>query len=282
VPLQLEGAPTAIIALARTRDEPFTVADAGNIQHFGSLAALRLRNVRLLDRSLQAEHSRAEFMNTAVHEMRSPLTVISGYADMALAESFGPLTPGLEKAIGTVALKAEEMKRTVDELLTLARLESGSIVSAGVPVDVGELAREAVVRAQPRARMLGGDVELSTAGDDLTACGDAQLIPRILDNLLNNALAYAGPNITVTVRSDDGVVKVDVSDRGAGIAAGEREQIFEKFRRGSNAAGSRSEGSGLGLYLCRGLAQQMGGRLELAGSGPEGSTFRLTLKVATG
>lgn len=270
VPLSILGEPTALIALGRERDEPFTDEDAASILHFGTLAALRLRNVRLLERSVEAERSRGEFVNTAVHEMRSPLTVISGYSDMALAENFGPLTPALRKAIGTVALKAEEMKRTVDELLTLARLESGSIVSADIAVDVTGLATAAVARAQPQARLLGGDVRLEAEAGETQALGDLQLIPRILDNLLNNALAYGGspPDITVTVRGDGGRVIVDVHDRGPGIPTGEHEAIFEKFRRGTTAVAGR-EGSGLGLYLCRGLAQQMGGRLELAETGTE-------------
>jgi signal transduction histidine kinase len=279
VPLRLQGEPTALIALGRRRDEPFTDADADRILHFGTLAAMRLRNVRLLERSIGAERSRAEFMNAAVHEMRSPLTVISGYLDMALADNFGPLPDGLRKVLSTINRKSDELKRTVEELLTLARLESGVIVSSGDTVDVVQLAREAVERAEARVKLLGGEVEMTTPVDSATASGDAQLIPRVLDNLINNAVTYSGdqPRVRVSVSAVDGRVDVDVADSGPGVPADEQERIFQKFQRGSTARSARTEGSGLGLYLSRGFADRMGGTLTLARSDESGSTFRLTL-----
>lgn len=113
---------------------------------------------------------------------------------------------------------------------------------------------------------------------------DRVLIGKILDNLANNALTYSDhpPTIRVQARRDAGQVAITVADDGIGVAPAEQLRIFERFARGTDPLFGEKPGSGLGLYLSRGLAEQMGGSLQLQASQPgKGSTFVLRLPLAT-
>jgi signal transduction histidine kinase len=148
-------------------------------------------------------------------------------------------------------------------------------------VRLSEVAAAAVDRAQPRARLRGGDIELNASGD-ARARGDPALVARVIGNLLSNAVAYAvdAPRVRVTVSSEAGRAMLRVEDNGPGIPDDEQERIFARFSRGSRAV--TVQGTGLGLYLSRECARRMGGELELESSTAQtGSRFLLTLPAAS-
>jgi len=121
-------------------------------------------------------------------------------------------------------------------------------------------------------------------GDDGTVLADRAMVGKILDNLLNNALTYSdhSPTIRMQARRDADQVAITVADDGAGVAPADQARIFERFARGNDRLSREMPGSGLGLYLSRGLAEQMGGSLQLQASQPgKGSTFVLRLPLAT-
>lgn len=258
-------------------DTPFDPRSALTVHVIATVAAVSLRNARRLAESEEARSSMKNLLDVVVHELRSPLTVASGYVRMLRD---GTIEPGAAAApsLETVQDKLAECQRLVDELLLAARLESGTVPSDPRVVDLTALARDAVDRARPRAEMVGATVCADAPQGMVLARADAARVGRILNNLVSNAIDHGGrrPQVTVTT-ADDGLPFISVSDQGPGISAADRERIFERFVRGD-----RSGGSGLGLFLSRQLAEASGGSLDLdSDRGGPGARFVLRLPAST-
>jgi signal transduction histidine kinase len=280
-PLCFAGELLGILVLGRFQGrERFSDDDINGLQHFITLAALMLRNGRLVHQLREAEKMKREFTNIAVHELRGPLTVIDGYAELLISGGSGRLDTEVERQLETIRRQATHARALAEDLLILAQLESDELGVSHDSIVVADVVSAAIERALPRARLRSGAIEMPDAAD-VHAAGDARLAARVLDNLLANAVAYAteAPLITVTITSAEDVVAVRVQDNGPGIDDDERERVFARFARGRHTAATR--GTGLGLYLSRECARRMGGDLVLeeTASGA-GSRFLLTLPAA--
>jgi len=281
-PLVVGGETIGLLAMGRAADEPFDPAAVQALQQFSTLGALLLRNARLIEQAREAEQAKSEFMSIAVHELRAPLTVTGGYLSMALEGALGELPKPVHDVLATAQRKTEEAKALADELLTVARLEGKVLSPRADLVSVRDAVKKAIVRAHPRAELVRASFEVDDAGD-LAILADEALLGKILDNLLNNALAYTDhpPTIRVRARQDGNEVSLTVGDDGIGISSEDQGRIFRRFARGTDRMVAETPGTGLGLYLSRGLAEQMGGSLKLESSQTgKGSTFVLRLPAA--
>lgn len=217
----------------------------------------------MLDRLEASAARQRTFVADAAHELRSPVAALRAAVDVALAHP--EAYPGTDLP---TALEEDlrRMQALVDDLLLLARV--GSAPARHRPVDLTELAREAVAAAQ-----IPDTVEVTLTGAG-TASGDRDALVRVLRNLLDNAGRHAASQVQVTVA--DGLVTVD--DDGAGIDPADRERVFERFVRLEEARGREAGGSGLGLAIAREIARDHGGDVVLA-EAPSGglrATVRLT------
>ena len=281
-PLAVGGETIGLLAMGRKTDEPFDPAAVQSLQQFSTLGALLLRNARLIAQAQVAEQAKSEFMSIAVHELRAPLTVASGYLGMAMEGAFGDLRPALRDVLSTAQRKTEEAKLLADELLTVARLEGKVLTPIAEPISVMGAMQEAVARAGPRAGLVKATITIEP-GEDSKVLADRAMVGTILDNLLNNALTYTdhAPTIRIQARRDADQVAISVTDDGIGVASADQPRIFERFARGTDRVSREKPGSGLGLYLSRGLAERMGGSLKVEASQPgKGSTFVLRLPLA--
>jgi signal transduction histidine kinase len=282
-PLIVGGETIGLLAMGRGDDRPFDPNAIQSLQQFSTLGALLLRNARLIARAQEAERAKSEFMNFAVHELRAPLTVTSGYLDMALDGGFGALPKALSDVLEIAKRKAEEAKLLADELLTVTRMEGGALIPKKERLSISDAVQAAVARARPRVELLSAKLNADVP-TGLTAVADAALVGKILDNMLNNALTYvdASPTVDVSASRDGDQLVINVVDNGIGISAEDRTRIFGRFTRGTDRRVLEKPGTGLGLYLSRGLARQMGGSLTLERSEPgHGSTFVLRLPSAS-
>ena len=281
-PLMVGGETIGLLAMGCKEDRPFDPSAIRSLQQFATLGALLLRNARLIARAQEAERAKSEFMNFAVHELRAPLTVTAGYLTMALEGGFGDLPPQLKNSLQIAARKTEEAKALADELMTVARIEGGAVKPARVRVSVSQIVNDAMARARPRAELVKATLQVE-APANLDVVADRTMAGKILDNLLNNALSYteSAPSVRVTARRDHDLVAIRVVDKGIGIAPEDRGRVFTRFARGTDRRVLDKPGTGLGLYVSRGLAERMGGSLDLETSEPgKGSTFVLRLPAA--
>lgn len=223
-----------------------------------------------LDRSFAAQR---RFVADASHELRSPLTVLKGSMDVALRRERE--AADYRQVLASSREEVERMSALAENLLTLARTDSGLPPDQFRPVDLGAVLRHVVERSRDAAAAAGLDLRLEAA--PVTTRGDAGLLERAVGNLVENAVKYAaaGSRIVVRCRSTDGLASVDVEDDGPGIAPEHAAHVFERFFRGDPAHSQRS-GAGLGLPIASAIAQAHGGVLELVRAAP-GTLFRLVL-----
>ena len=222
------------------------------------------------------ERQRAvERLREAAHEIRRPLGVGLGYVAMLLEGQLGPLSDAQRMAVLQIHGKLTEAHRQLEQQLLLGRLDTGSVVPAMRRLDlVGEV-ESAVARAEAAAELRGATMTFNRPSGPILAFADGSLLARILDNVLDNALASAqgAPRVVVEAGVADRPF-VRICDEGNGVDPALHEHIFA---RGFRADPNRS-GSGLGLFLSRQAAEHIGASLWLEWSQPgQGSCFRLDL-----
>ena len=225
-----------------------------------------------VERLRKVDLARTEFVGVAAHELRTPLAAILGV--LTTLKEHGAVLEDRVRVdlIDGAEAQAERLTRLVEDLLTVSRIQDGVLRLSMEHVDLRELITDAG-RASGAAERL----RLEPDAPASVVC-DADAIVRVLTNLFDNARKYSpeGTPITVAVSSDARRVAVDVHNAGGGIADEDREAIFERFRRADE---TEAPGTGLGLYISRGLVRAHGGELE-AGDVPEGgAAFTFWLPV---
>jgi heavy metal sensor kinase len=220
-----------------------------------------------------------QFSSALAHELRTPLTSLRGELELSLR------SPSADAELKTrVASQIEEidrLTRLINQLLTLARAESGEIQLARDVVDLAALARTVTEQLEPIARAKDLDL-LCEADQPVPIMGDRGWLERCLLNLLDNALKYtpAGGTVQVLVSREGGVAVVTVSDTGVGMSSDVIPHVFERFYQGDPARSSSVEGAGLGLSLVKCIVDRHSGRIGVRSSPGDGSMFTITLAAA--
>jgi signal transduction histidine kinase len=223
------------------------------------------------------------------HDLRTPLTSISGFAG-ALVDGTVSGAEGAREAGRIIGEEAERMRRLVEDLLYLSRIESGDLALQRDPVDLSELARAAQARFLFRAQERGITFDVQ-APAQVMILGDSHRIGQVLDNLVENAFKYTPPTgfVTVSVGLEESrpttnarnartarTATLTVHNTGSFIPPEEQERVFERFYQIDKArAGNR--GSGLGLAIAREIIQAHGGRIELHSTVQGGTTFTVRI-----
>ena len=260
-----EGGPSVEVPVDRARDEVGDLARTlATMQH-------RLR---------QQEQARRAFVATASHELRTPLTSLDGMLELIDDDLRGG-EPDLDDALSLLErarAQSRRLGRLAADLLDLSRLDA-EVELRSEPVELGELSRAVLAEFELGTEDHGISLALDDRGGSVWALGDPGSVARIVRILLDNAVRVSpdGGEIAVEVRNG-AEATVTVRDDGPGVPAEERELIFERFKRGSGAAGKA--GFGLGLAIGRELAERMGGELLLEDPAGSGATFTLRLPAA--
>ena len=228
---------------------------------------------------------KTDFVDNVSHELKTPLAGIRLSAEL-LSEGRLPEGPRRDRAVRSILAESDRLERLVSNLLDFGRLERGRRRLDVGKVDLGELLDE--MREAERAVPNGGGGAPQPAflvrqdEPGLVALADSDAVRRILANLLENAAKYApGAPPEIVVRgAGDGRLALEVADRGPGVPSGLEEKVFERFFRADNATNRRTNGSGIGLSLARGLARGMGGDLTCRPRDGGGAVFVLTLSRA--
>jgi len=225
------------------------------------------------------EKTRRDFIANVSHELRTPLTSIQGYAETLLDASTD--NHQVREFLEIIRKNASRMSRLTEDLLTLARVESGEHRFDVQPVAPGELLREAVESFRELARSQGIELLVEdTASAQVSA--DREAIHQILSNLIDNALKYAGTGgkIVVGARPSPRGIEFYVRDFGPGIPSEHVPRLFERFYRVDKARSRESGGTGLGLAIVKHIVLAHGGTIRAESELNHGSTFLFTLPVA--
>ena len=227
------------------------------------------------ERLIEADRLKDEFVALVSHDLRTPLTSIIGYLELALDE---PLPAEVRSYLEVVARNSDRLLRLVEDLLFIARLQAGKLVLETSAVDLAELARLAVEESTPRAEQKDITVVLDAAAP-VQVDADGGRVGQVLDNLISNAIKFTpeGGRIEVSVANgpDGGVI--EVSDTGIGLGDGDHERVFERFFRAQTATERGIPGTGLGLSIVRAIVEGHGGHIVAASRDGGGTTFRLEL-----
>jgi PAS domain S-box-containing protein len=221
-----------------------------------------------------------EIVSTVSHELRSPLTSVKGYTGLLLSRWDRLHDDQKLEMLEQVNHDADRVKRLIDELLDISRLETGRLHLHRQMVDLSEIVATVVGKVTMEYPSLEARVRFSDDVPEVYA--DPDKLTQVLTNLVENACKYASPvglTITAEVSSGDariGEVAVAVTDRGEGIPPSDLPKVFDKFFRRDLG---RPTGSGLGLWISRGLVQVHGGRLTASSVPGQGTTFRFTLPL---
>lgn len=205
-----------------------------------------------IDQLMQGQR---RLMHDVSHEMRSPLARLSAIVGLVRQQP-----ERLEECLKLLEHESARMDRLVSELLTLSRLESGLVGPGQEVFDLAEVLADVVADAAPEAGQTACRIDLD-AGAEVLVRGDAEMLHRVFDNLLRNALAYAasGGWVGIRVELDHEAVQVNVEDRGPGVLSSDLARLFEPFFRGSQAPARR--GHGLGLAIARQIVTNHGGNI---------------------
>jgi len=284
-PLLVGARPIGMISFVRSEPSAFNREEIELISLLGRLVATAVQNIRAYESERQTVEElrrlsalRADFVSLVSHELRSPMAAVIGAA-RTLQGRWCTLAPDQREAF--LALIGDETNRLaalIGDVLDTSRIEAGTFSYVFTDVDLGRLVEEAVATSS-----VGQDevrLRADVVGPLPAVRGDRERLRQVLTNLIENAVKYSleGDEVAVTVRPENGVVRVTVSDHGPGIPHDQQRLIFEKFGRADVAGGSKP-GTGLGLFIARSIAEAHGGTLDVRTPPAGGATFELTLPV---
>ena len=243
-------------------------------------AAGHVWTIRDVTERARLERMKSDFVATASHELRSPLTSIKGFAE--LLEASRGLTPRQLEWIGIVQVSTDRLVELVDDLLDVARLEAGEVEIHRVPTDVGALVAEVAQLLSARLDAAGQSFTADVPADLPRADVDPRRLRQVLVNLLTNAHLYTGEGGTlgVALRGEGGTLVLRVSDTGRGMDADEAAHVFDRFYRGRERGGPA--GTGLGLSIVRSIVDLHHGTIAVRSARGQGTTFELRLPRALG
>ena len=234
-----------------------------------------VHSFRDVTRLKEADEAKSLFLATASHELKTPLTVIMGFASTLVSAGDHLSEEIRNESLEAIERRAIELSTIVDSLLMASRIESGR-----VDLDVTEVALEPILRERvaAAAARTGRDVKLEMDELPIVAI-DERAMASVLDQLLDNALKYSpnGGTVSVEARRDHDRVEIRVSDHGLGMDDEQLEHCFDKFWQAESTDIRRFGGTGIGLYLVRSLSEAMGGSVEVESAPGRGTTFLVRL-----
>ena len=238
---------------------------------------LRDANARLQE----LDRLKDDFISTVTHELRTPLTSIRAFSEI-LHDN-----PELDKGerakfLGILVKESERLTRLINQVLDLAKLESGAAEWQNVTLDLREIVADAAETTSQLFKVKNVKLELQLPDAPAPVVADRDRLMQVMLNLLTNSIKFCATDrgeVRVTVSHGQDVVRVDVRDNGVGIAPENQELIFEKFRQVGDALTEKPPGTGLGLAICRQIVGHFGGRLWVESAQSMGATFSFSLPL---
>jgi len=232
----------------------------------------------------EVDQAKSESISMVAHELRSPITSITGFAKIMHKGKLGPLTKEQMEFCGIILKNAEHIQRLINDLLDLAKLELGKLEMHFEAVSCRELIKEAVFSIQGSTPLEKQRIKMELPATEIFVEGDRLRLVQVLINLLSNALKYSPPSSPVFTycEYDTHSVIFSVEDRGIALTPDQQKKVFEKFYRVKHTSTTDNTGSGLGLAISRITINNHGGHIWVEASPQGGNNFRFRLKRVAG
>ena len=228
-----------------------------------------------------ADRLKSAFLATMSHELRTPLNSIIGFTGIVLQGLAGPLTEEQRKQLGMVQGSARHLLALINDVLDISKIAAGELRVSCAVFDLRALLERVVTALRPMAAMkrLTLQAQIDPEIGDMTS--DGRRVEQILLNLLNNAVKFTERGeVKLCAKSEDGLLRVAVSDTGVGIKSEDIAILFQPFRQIDTGLARNHEGTGLGLAISRRLAELLGGDIRVASDWGKGTVFTVTLPLA--
>lgn len=310
--LEIRGEPLGVILLGYQRETSMVTSDLVRFEEFCQGAAVAIANARTQERltaytdrlvelvesrtadlavqtarAEEANQAKSRFLANMSHELRTPLTAIVGYSSVLADGLFGPLNDKQRDALLAITRSSDHLKNLIDDVLNLARVESGKEEAEPRRVSVKELLTHAFKLMQQTAVTKGVTLKPATIPEPLETAAifaDQKHLQQILINLMSNAVKYTprGGSVTIGVDTIVDKIRFAITDTGVGIPPHKMQKLFERFERGEDTYSKEQEGTGIGLNLTRQLVELNGGRIGVESTVGHGSTFWVMMPLAEG
>jgi signal transduction histidine kinase len=241
--------------------------------------------LRSANRRLQElDRLKDDFISTVTHELRTPLTSIRAFSEI-LSDNPSLDDAQRTKFLGIIVKESERLTRLINQVLDLARIESGNAEWHPGEIDMREVIDDAIAAVSQLFKERSVELGASVPRLVPPIVADRDRLMQVMLNLLSNAAQFcerADARVSITLERRDDFLQVDVTDNGIGIGEADQEIIFDKFRQVGDTLTRKQKGSGLGLAISREIIQHFGGRLWVKSRPGAGSTFSFTLPVRAG
>ena len=230
----------------------------------------------------KTEESMRKMLSNISHDLKTPLTVILGYAEMLAMEE--KINDEERKELNEkVHVKTNEVLELVNEFFDLAKLEAGDQDIPLTRVNINEICRKNILSFYDVLTAKGFEVEIDIPETNVYVLGNEEVLERILNNLISNGITYGGEGkvIGMTLKCDNEWVTVDIWDRGKGISEYHLDKVFERMYTLEDSRNKLYQGSGLGLTITKRLVEKLGGNIYLTSKPYEKTVFSFTLKRIT-
>ncbi|MGZ8320054.1 MAG: hybrid sensor histidine kinase/response regulator [Telluria sp.] len=237
------------------------------------------KNVELAE----ASRMKSAFIANMSHELRTPLNAIIGFTGALLMKLAGPLTTDQDKQLNTIRSSARHLLSLINDILDVAKIESGKVTVAAERVHCQNLLNETADTLRPLAAQKGLALELDLPAEPVVIASDRRALTQIVINLVNNAIKFTDQGVirvALKERVDEvgeELTEFSVQDSGSGIRQEDQAKLFQAFSQLDSTSTRHVEGAGLGLYLCQNLAKLLGGTLTLSSEFGHGSIFTLSI-----
>jgi len=240
------------------------------IEDIARRAGLAIENAFLYQHAREAIDARDRFLSVAAHELRTPITSVTGYSAMLQRELKDRKDPErITRYINRLDEASTRLSTLAEDLLDVSRIRSGLLPLRIGPVDLGELTRQIVMRYAEQRSSARDRIALRSAEQIPQVLADPDRLEQVVTNVIDNALKYSPPDtiIEVSIEHSNSAVTLGIRDSGIGVATDKLESIFEPFGRAANAEETGITGLGLGLYICRTIISRLGGSIWAASEG---------------
>ena len=270
--------------------KPWSVPETDALGQMGRDIGRAIVHARTFEREQQAvqkvlalDLQKSDFVSMISHELRTPLTSISGYLELIRDGDTGTVPPKVTELLAVVERNTFRLRQLIDDLLVLSNIESRTLRSEQLPVDLHQICQEArtVAAAQAASRQIG--VTFESRLDPVTVRGDREQLEQVISNLLDNAVKFSrtGGRVQLRLTADGNSAVVVCADDGIGIPAAEKDQLGTRFFRASNATAKAVQGTGLGLAIVRRILDQHGGSINIESVEGNGTTAEVRIPLAS-